>query len=379
MNFRPAFALLLGATFGVASLSAWDYEGHRIVNQIALAALPPDFPDFVRDPAVAERIAFLGGEPDRWRNVPDLPARHYNSPDHFIDFEDITAAGVPPAEMSDLRQVFAQQLAAARVRAPDKFPVIDPAKNADRTRELVGFLPWAITEYYGRLRSGFSYLKAFEEVGTPVEVENAKANIIYMMGVMGHYVGDGAQPLHTTKHFNGWVGENPLGYTTWPGLHAWIDGGFNNKTGLKLADLAARVKTAAPISLAPRPDGRDPIFAATLDYLLVQHAQVEPLYALDKAGKLKADTPTSGIEGRAFIDGQLLQGGQMLATIWLTAWRAAIPDTYLRAQLYTRKVAAAPVPAATPAIGTPAPATAPVPGTPTPGPEATIPSTPAPR
>ena len=39
------------------------------------------------------------------------------------------------------------------------------------------------------------------------------------MGVMGHYVGDCAQPLHTTKHHNGWVGENPHGYTTWPGLH----------------------------------------------------------------------------------------------------------------------------------------------------------------
>ena len=28
---------------------AWDYEGHRVVNQLALAALPKDFPAFVQN------------------------------------------------------------------------------------------------------------------------------------------------------------------------------------------------------------------------------------------------------------------------------------------------------------------------------------------
>ena len=27
---------------------AWDYDGHRIVNQLALATLPADFPGFAR-------------------------------------------------------------------------------------------------------------------------------------------------------------------------------------------------------------------------------------------------------------------------------------------------------------------------------------------
>ena len=55
--------------FGATLVSrAWDYEGHRIVNQLALVSLPTNFPAFVRAPANAERIAFLAGEPDRWRN-----------------------------------------------------------------------------------------------------------------------------------------------------------------------------------------------------------------------------------------------------------------------------------------------------------------------
>ena len=36
---------------------AWDYEGHRIVNQIALSSLPTNFPSFVFTPVAWEQIA----------------------------------------------------------------------------------------------------------------------------------------------------------------------------------------------------------------------------------------------------------------------------------------------------------------------------------
>ncbi len=342
MKLHHLLPLIVGLAAGAGSLNAWDYDGHRAVNELALASLPKDFPAFVHAPANAERIAFLAGEPDRWRNVPDLPIKHFNGLDHYIDLEDMAAAGVKPADMSDLRQVFAQQVATARQLHPDKFAPIDPNRNSDHTAELVGFLPWAITEYYGKLRAEFSYLKAFEDAGTPVEIENAKANIVYVMGVMGHYVGDGAQPLHTTKHHHGWVGDNPHGYTTWMGFHAWIDGGFSGKVGLTPTTLFPHVTPVAPLSLAPRADGRDPVFDAVMDYLVAQHALLEPLYALEKAGKLKVEPGAHNAEGRAFIEGQWLKAGEMLGAIWLTAWRSSPPDTYLRAQLLKRQAAAVP-------------------------------------
>jgi hypothetical protein len=40
------------------------------------------------------------------------------------------------------------------------------------------------------------------------------------MGVMGHYVGDYAQPLRTAVHHNGWDGPNPKEHTAWSGIHA---------------------------------------------------------------------------------------------------------------------------------------------------------------
>jgi hypothetical protein len=345
MKSRLTFLFAALCCAATAPLSAWDYHGHRTVNQLALASLPADFPAFAREAAAIERVAFLGGEPDRWRNAPDLTLKHSGGSwtDHFCDLEYLTDAGLDLQTLTSFRFEFVVQFAAGRAANADKFPAVDPAKNADRTREWPGFAPWAITEYFGRLRSGFSYLKVYEELGTPEEIANAKANILYVMGVMGHYVGDCSQPLHTTVHHNGWVGDNPKGYSKWPGLHSWIDGGLVAKAGITFDGLAPRMTPAAAISLAPRDDGRDPMFVAVMDYLIAQHQLVEPLYQLEKAGKLshgrdEAVTP----EGRALVEGQLLAGGKMLGAVWLAAWKNAGPDTYLRTQLVKRQVGAAP-------------------------------------
>lgn len=339
---RPPLLALLVLTAPV--LWAWDYEGHRIVNQLALGALPPEFPAFVREPGAVERVAFLSGEPDRWRNVPDLTMKHSGGSwtDHFCDLEYLTDAGLDLATLTSFRFDFVVQYAAGRAAHPDKFPPIDPAKNADHTREWPGFAPWSITEQFGRLRSGFSYLKVFEELGTPEEVANARANIIYVMGVMGHMVGDLSQPLHTTQHYNGWVGPNPKGYTTWSGLHAWVDGGMIAKAGIRAPQLQSRVEAPRALPLAARTDGRDPMFVAVMDYLMAQHRHVEPLYQLEKNGDLGHGDQVLGAVGRGFIEQRLLEGGHMLASIWYTAWRSAVPDTYLRSALIRRQMGVAP-------------------------------------
>ena len=132
--------------------------------------------------------------------------KHDNGPDHYIDLEDLAACGLTPETLPPLRYDFLAALVRVRVAHPENFPAIDPARDSDHTRELDAFLPWAITENYEKLKSGFATLKAFQQFGgTPSEVANAQADIVYVMGVMGYYVGDGSQPPHTTRHFNGWV------------------------------------------------------------------------------------------------------------------------------------------------------------------------------
>jgi hypothetical protein len=339
---RPSASLFVALfTLSTIHAVAWDYLGHRAVNLTALASLPTDFPAFVKTDAARERIAFLAGEPDRWYNVPqDLPLKHTNSPDHFIDFEDLEPLGLSAETVSGLRHIYTSQIFLARAAHPERFPAIDPEKNKDRTRELPGYLPWAIAESYGRLKSAFSYLKAYEEGGTPEEIANAQANILYLMGVMGHFVGDGAQPLHTTKHYNGWAGENPHGYTVDRKFHSWIDGGFLGKSGgLDLAQLQQQVKPALRLATVTGPSGRDAIFDHTMQYLRAQFVFVEPLYALEKAGKLNPDNPASK-EGKAFLETQIVTASHMLGSLWVTAWLEAPVDTYLRGNLLARKAKA---------------------------------------
>ena len=310
-----------------------------MVSRIALASLPKDFPDFVREPANTERILHLVNVPDRWRNVePWLSQSGPSWTDHFFDVEQVVDAGLDAQKLPSLRLDFAVTFAAARAAHARNFPAIDPTKNIDHTKEWIGFAPWSVTEWYQKVRSAFSYLKAYEEVGgTPDEIANAKADAIYAMGILGHYVGDCAQPLHTSKHHAGWVGANPHGYTTWRGFHTWMDSGFIYKAGINFEQLAPRVNLAEPLAVAPRPDGRDPFFVVALNYILAQNEMVEPLYRLEKARLLGNGENPITPEGRAFVEGQLLKGGSMLAQVWLTAWKTAPIDTYLRTQILGKR------------------------------------------
>jgi hypothetical protein len=325
------FAVALGAF--VFNAAAWDYEGHHTVNELALASLPADF-GIDLTPALKTRIAYLAGEPDRWRNVGDLPLKHFNGPDHYIDLEDLKLFGLTPGTLPIMRYDFVADIANARTAHPERFPAINPDKDTDHTRELDGFLPWAITEYYEKLKSDFATLKTFRQYGgTPEETANAQADCIYVMGVMGHFVGDGSQPLHTTVHFNGWVGDNPKGYTTNTTFHAWIDGGYVRKTGgLKVETMVGKIQPATRIANADAPDG---MFKAVVNYLVEQNKFVEPLYQMEKNGELSGEDD-KGMMGRPFIEGQLVKAGQMLGNIWLTAWLEAPEDPYLQRQLEQR-------------------------------------------
>lgn len=338
------FTLGLIAIFPMTSrlALAWDYEGHRAVNQLALASLPTNFPAFVRTPEAAERVAFLAGEPDRWRNVQDLSLRHCNGPEHYIDAEELAVYGLKPEMLPVFRYDFVAELALIRKAHPEKFPAIDATRNEDHTRELVGLLPWAIAENYAKLKSQFSYLKTFEESGgTPLEVANAQADIVYLMGVMGHYVGDASQPLHTTIHHHGWVGENPHHYTTNSRFHSWIDGGYFVKTGgAGLKEMEGKLRPAQLVAINGRTANPEEMFQAGMLFIVEQNKLVEPLYQLEKEGKLSGEGEI-GLQGKAFLEGQLLKSAQLLGDIWLSAWQQAPPDTFLKSQLARRKHSAA--------------------------------------
>jgi len=365
----PSLAVAVITLLHAPTALAWDYEGHRAINLAALSAMPPDFPSFLKTPAATERIAHLSGEPDRWYNSAIPSLRHINAGDHFFDIEELAPLGLKFADLPQFRYIFIQQLARAQAAHPEIPPKIDPAKDKDATGTFPGFLPWAIAENYAKLQSAFSTLRAYEQHGgTPAEIANARENVLYIMGVMGHYVGDSVQPLHLTIHYNGWDKNtpNPNNYTTSRRMHSWIDGGFLAKAGpidhavlqqrLKPATLllptlkkppapakSAKTSKSHKTSAAPAPDpkdpaARDPLFLRILAHMQQQHATVAQLYALDKAGGLDAESPAAK-EGRAFLENQLATGAKFLADLWFTAYKTAPDDKYLITQLERRNAA----------------------------------------
>ena len=327
-------ALLLAS---VSNVFAWDYEGHRLVNEVALTSLPTNFPAFALTPAAQERIAFLAGEADRWRNnSSDLSLQHCNDLDHYLDLEGLSDFGLTPQTVSHFRYEFAGQIYVARAKHPEKFPALDPNKNEAHIHELIGMLPWTITEYYAKLKSNFSYLKTFQEHGgTPEEIANAKENIIYIMGVMGHFCGDAGQPLHTTIHHHGWIGNNPNHYATNSSIHRWIDGGYIGSSGIGLKEMKGRIRPAKIFPGVDPAAKHEDIFPNVIDFLLTQNKEVTHLYQLNKEGSL-SDHGVGQSKGRAFITQQLIVSGQLLGDLWYSAWQTAPEDSYLKGQLNRR-------------------------------------------
>lgn len=152
--FRIITLLLLGSALAalVPRAAGWDYDGHRLVALLALRTLPTEFPAFALKPEARERIAFLSGEPDRWRNSTDHPFGHVNKPDHFFDIDELPLYGLSVETVSPFRYEATAQFAAGRAAHPKRFPPVDPSRDADLTRGRIGFLPWTLTEHQGRLK-----------------------------------------------------------------------------------------------------------------------------------------------------------------------------------------------------------------------------------
>lgn len=320
---RRVFLLACAAAWAlVPPAQAWNAYGHRMITELALSGLPADAPEWLRAQDLRERVAYQSNEPDRWRGWPADALKHVNDPDHYLDLEMLEPFGLTLESMPALRREYLRALAVSKHVHPERAPEYDASRDPARTKEWPGFLVHAIAEQYAALQSSFNTVRILEEIDEPrraAQLAQARENAIYHMGILSHFVGDAAQPLHTTVHFNGWTGENPDGFTTSNKFHSYIDGGAIAHHGIRLADLAPRAKFDVSISL------RDP-WADILAHVRRSHEQMRPLYALERDGKL------DGPEGRVLLEARLLDGAQMLSALYWAAYRSAEPTPEQKAK-----------------------------------------------
>jgi len=300
LSFRSAIALLLMVVLAPVSSSGWGGEGHLMINQIAASYAPADMPAFFRH--AGARLGYLASEPDRWRDKRDPQLKYAQEPEHFIDLERVAWMAEFPRD----RWQFVHALYDKRATA---------ANPDDLLPERVGLVPYETMEVYQRLREAFRQYRQLTNDHKPSEA--VEEDIVFYAGWLGHYVGDTSQPLHTTVHYDGWVGPNPNGYAVHiepvpgapptPGLHWKFEGVF----------VAANIK-AEDITPYMHPVQRlGDVFPEYLKFMRGSHSKVEKLYQLDKAKAFDgAGTP----EGKRFAAECMASGAQMLANVWYTAW-----------------------------------------------------------
>ncbi len=146
----------------------------------------------------------------------------------------------------------------------------------------MGLQPYVTEEVWQRLKVGFReyrhVLAAGEDTGP------AETAVLFYAAWLGHYVADGAQPLHVTSHYNGWNGPNPNGYTTEHKIHWLFESSFVT-ANVKASEVAPLVEAAQPKLLTDE-------WNDYLDYLRHSDTLVEKTYQLEKAGGFKdAGTP----------------------------------------------------------------------------------------
>jgi hypothetical protein len=305
-------ALLLSLALA-APARAWDAFGHRLVTRLALEdarrTLGADAPDWLFTPHATAMIADQAVTPDRWRSTRLPQLTHLNNPDHYLDIEDLEPYSLTLRTIPPLRHEYVRVLSIEREKPTFKGPPIGRL-DPEHVREYPGFLPHAALETWGKALSALRTARTLERLDDPgraPQLDMARASAIYNVGILAHYIGDAAQPLHTTKHHHGWIGDNPKGYTTDRGIHAYIDGGVIRNQRITIDDVRA----------APRPT--PPEAAQPWDLVLAElersFALVEPLYELKRTGDLDREP------GRRFIVERLADASATLAALYTLAWR----------------------------------------------------------
>src|SRR5215469_8025358 len=180
---RSSVAILL-MLFAPLSATAWGDKGHLMINRLAIETAGPKLPDFMT--ASRDHIIYNGPEPDRWRDEGRTSVMNTaQAADHFFDSE----LWGPISTIEADRYSFMEKVAAKKVNLVK-----------------IGYLPYAIIENYEKLLNAFRF---WRNAKTAEERESARENAVYVAGVLGHYVGDGAMPMHLSVHYNGWLDNSP--------------------------------------------------------------------------------------------------------------------------------------------------------------------------
>ena len=308
-----ALALLCSAV----PAGAWHGKGHHVATTLAIEAAGGDLPKFLT--AGAPTAAHCSLDPDLFTH-PIAPAALHGAeaPEHYFDVE-LLAGAAPPATRYEFLALCARK-----------------GLKGDK----VGLLPYAVTEWTGRLTVALA-----EHRANP-DNPHVRTKCLVYAGILSHYAEDLCQPLHLTVHWDGRAKADGTSPRT--GIHKRVDA----LLGKLRFDKAAVLKGV-------RPEAFDKLLPAVLAEIGRGHRLVDRVYEIEK--HLPAmDKPLAGnTPAGRFAAERLTAAVRFTASLHATAWKDSrtikLPSWYTRpfpppVPASTRRAAAPPCPAPRPPV-----------------------------
>lgn len=292
-----ASLLVVASSLSSVPASAWGPVAHAAIDRAAIETLPDDGPVFLK--AYADYVAASAILPDTWRAPSEPFSKIEEDPNHGWFREQFAFMKSIPRS----RYEFVLSLYREYLRIKDK----DPQTAARTNVRWTGTLPYAAMEVYGQLVADMRMMRRLQAAGQ--DTWFLQQSCAFYVVRLGHYIGDGGQPLHDSVNSDGWRGPNPNDYTRDPSIHGRFESSYVNAIGLTAKDIVPRVPRPAHLT--------GDLFDEVLAYLDASGGQMEKIYQIDKRG---AFTDPKDAEARAMVYERTTAAATMLRDMIYRAW-----------------------------------------------------------
>ena len=304
---------------------AWGERGHDLITRVAVQKMRADSADdqnLMRPFLLKDHmLAHLSNTPDIvWRaDYMGEEAKALNSPTHYISLEK-TVLGVE--RWDDLPRDFAKYRELCKVTGHEP--------------EDVGTAPWRVLQFYKLLVGELTGLDGKPE---DLKVRHVNQALMYA-GLMSHFVGDLANPHHTSANHDGQLTGNK-------GLHAYFETMVVAELPLNLAKKVLKKSMRQRLWLKNysrkerkkiQNDPQALVWALVAD----SHTNVKKLTRLDNRYSIVSKSPIApdnrepalrkpaekvAKRYERFVVERMAIGADVLASLWQLAWRdAGSPD-----------------------------------------------------
>lgn len=320
------------------SAHAWGERGHDLIARAAVRIM------LIRSQNNPNIKAVFGAKEHmlgHLSNVPDIVWRGINkttdelgTPTHFIDLEYLNhkySVTTFPRTLAE-----AGAILASYCQAKNQAQFCQKKATNQSGVATAGTAPWRVEQFFRRMVTA---LKA-------AQVDEALVNA----GIMAHFVGDLANPHHTTIDYDGYAAKQG-------GIHAYFESDIVTSYGFDLdVDVLRYALEQQPFTKVLKiSDGNstDPLrIAVALTFN--SHDRLTALNKIDREQALKK--PSSEAKGmrikaerrdaaevnhafRSFVIERLALAADTLANLWSTAWLAAGSPNFAQYQSYFYAVA----------------------------------------